>query len=527
MAISTCLTPLKGLCSGAKIMRPKSGPTRVRKWLASLAGIAVAAAVPAPAAVVNADQPSPNIVLILADDYGWGSLGCYGAPAALKTPSLDRLAAEGRRFTQAYAPGSVCSPTRYGLITGRYYWRTPVKDGKVLPANAPLHIETNRLTLASVCKSRGYRTGAFGKWHLGMTTERVTDWSKPLVPGPLQVGFDHYFGMAANIGSGPHSFIIGEEVSGRVPGEPVIVHGGSREGDSTSGIRQAWKPDRVMETLTARVCEWIETNRAKPFFVYYAPNAVHEPIVPNPRFSGSPYGKYGDFIQELDWSVGRILETLNRLEVADKTLVIFTSDNGGVVNPGNPNATAAIKAGLAINGPLRGGKHTEWEGGFREPFIVRWPAKVPAGTVSDQVICLTDMLATFASLLGVPLPPGNAEDSFDVLRAFTETAPGAPVRDHVILQAASATYDLRQGDWKLIERAGAPEFTSVRTKKKTAAAAKKKNAAAGRPDELFNLRADPFETNDVRAANAELAAKLKRFLVEARDRGFTRPGAGK
>src|SRR5687768_12273364 len=189
--------------------------------------------------VAAAEGPArPNIIVILSDDFGSGSAACLGG-SGLKTPSLDRLANEGRRFTHAYAPGSVCSPTRYGLMTGRYYWRTPVKDGKVLPANSPLHIETNRVTLASVCKSQGYRTAAFGKWHLGMTTARVTDWSGRLVPGPLQIGFDYFFGMAANIGSGPHSFIIDEEVSGRVPGEPIIVHGGSREGDSTTGIAKA------------------------------------------------------------------------------------------------------------------------------------------------------------------------------------------------------------------------------------------------------------------------------------------------
>ena len=313
-----------------------------------------------------APNPSkPNIVVILADDYGWGSVGCYGAPTAVKTPNLDRLAKEGRRFTQAYAPGSVCSPTRYALMTGRYYWRTPIKDGKVLPVNAPLHIETNRLTLASLCRSQGYRTAAFGKWHLGMTSARVTDWSGRLVPGPLQIGFEHYFGMAANLGNGPHSFIVDDEVSGNDKDQPIVVHGGSREGDSTTGIEKAWKPERVMETLTQKVCEWIETNRAAPFFVYYAPNAVHEPIVPNPKFSGSPYGKYGDFITELDWSVGQVLATLDRLKLAEHTLVLFTSDNGGVVNPGNENASAAIKAGLAINGPLRGGKHSEWEAACR------------------------------------------------------------------------------------------------------------------------------------------------------------------
>jgi len=406
-------------------------------------------------------------------------------------------------------------------------WRTPVKDGKVLPVNAPLHIETNRLTLASLCQGQGYRTAAFGKWHLGMTTGRVTDWSQPLKPGPLQVGFDHFFGMAGNLGNSPHSFIDDEEVTGHIPGQPIVVHGSSREADTTTGIQKPWRPNQVMESLTAKVCDWIETNRAGPFFLYYAPNAVHEPVLPNPKFTGSPVGKYGDFIQELDWSVGRILARLDDLKLATNTLVIFTSDNGGVVNLGNESAAAAIKAGLAINGPLRGGKHSEWEGGFREPFLVRWPGKVPAGTVSDQVLCLTDLLATFAGLFQVPLPPGNAEDSFNVLRAFTETQTGPPLRDHVIVQAADATYAIRIGDWKFIERANAPEFSSVRNQRKTEAAAKKKKAAARRSDELFNLQRDPAEEKNVLAANSARAAEMKQALAAARDRGFTRPGTGK
>lgn len=496
------------------------GPNRAGIWcLVGLVGFGSVAQLTAESRAAE----KPNIVVVLADDYGWGSVGCYGAKD-LQTPNLDRLAGEGRRFTHAYAAGSVCSPTRYGLLTGRYYWRTHIKDGKVLPANAPLLIETNRLTLASLCKSQGYRTAGFGKWHLGWTRERVTDWSVRLVPGPLQVGFD-YYGMAANIGSGPHSFIENEAVTGRIPGEPVIVRGGSRAGDTTSGIKEPWKPDRVMETLTRRVTGWIETNRAGPFFVYFAPNAIHEPIVPHPRFTGSRYGKYGDFIRELDWSVGEIMATLDRLKLADNTLFIFTSDNGGVINPNNPNASAAIQAGLKINGDLRGGKHSEWEGGFREPFLVRWPGKVPAATVSDQVICLNDLAATFASIFGVPLSKGQAEDSFDVLRAFTEAKPGPPVRDHVILQDASATYAIRMGDWKLIERSGAPDFESVRNKRKAAAAEKKRKAAAGKTDELYNLKTDPAETHDVWAEHAEIAEKMKMFLNEARPRGFTRPGA--
>ncbi len=478
-------------------------------------------------AAVSASDSSdkPNIIVILADDYGWGSVGCHGAPPELKTPNLDRLASEGRRFTQAYAPSSLCSPSRYALMTGRYYWRTSVKDGFVLPVDAPLHIETNRLTLASLCKSQGYSTAAIGKWHLGLTNERVKDWSKPLRPGPRDIGFDYYHGLAANIYNGPHSLIENEEVSGRIPGESIAIRNNKvPANNTTTGIQQQWEPDRVMETLTKSVTQWIEANHDRPFFMYYAPIAVHEPITPHPQFTGSPYGKYGDFIQELDWSVGQILEQLDKLKLTDKTLVIFTSDNGGVINPGNRSSSEAIKAGLAINGPLRGGKNSEWEGGFREPFIVRWPGRVPAGTVSDQVICLTDVLATVAGIFQVPLPKDNAEDSFDMLRAFTETQPGKPIRDHVIVQAGNAIYGLRMGDWKLIERANVPEFESVRKRsgqKQTAKGAK----ATPKEDELFNLKDDPAETQNVLAANTEIAAKMREFLSAAREQGYTRPDA--
>ena len=466
----------------------------------------------------------PNVIVILADDFGWGSLGCYGG-TGLKTPNLDRLAREGRRFTQAYAPGSVCSPTRYGLMTGRYYWRTSVKDGQVLPGNAPLHIETNRLTLASLCKSQGYRTSAFGKWHLGMGRETHTDWSGTLAPGPLDIGFDYFFGMGSNPWSGPHSFIENRQVTGAVPGEKIVVQGEGRENNTTSGIVKPWTESDIMQSLTRKVVSWLEQQRAgAPFFVYFAPNAVHEPVAPNGKFTGSPYGKYGDFIHELDWSVGEVLAALDRLKFAENTLFIFTSDNGGVVSPNNPNATKAISAGLAINGPLRGGKHSEWEGGFREPFIVRWPGHVPAGTVSEQVIGLPDVLATLAALFKAPLPKGNAEDSFDVLRALTEAKAGAPVRDHMILQSADATYTIRMGDWKLVERANPPAFEH-RNAKKAAAAAKKAKAGGPRRDELYNLKDDPAETTDVASQHADIVAKLKATLVAARDRGFTRLGA--
>ncbi len=468
-----------------------------------------------------AQSAKPNIVVILADDFGWGSSTPYGAKG-LNTPNLDRLAREGRRFTHAYAPGSVCSPSRYGLMTGRYYWRTAIKDGEVLTPTAPLHIEPGRVTLASLCKSQGYRTGAFGKWHLGLQTGVAeTDWNQPLQPGPRAVGFDYFYGLGGNPGNGPHAFIEDENIVGRIPGEKVVVAAAGAKG-TTTGVREQRAVDRIMETITAKATGWIETNQAAPFFLYFAPNAVHGPIAPNPRFTGSPYGSYGDFIHELDWSVGQILVSLDRLKLTENTLVIFTSDNGGIVDVGNGNTGKAMAAGLAINGHLRGGKHTEYEGGFREPFIVRWPGQVPANTVSDQVIALPDVLATVAAILHAPLAKGAGEDSFNVLRAFTEATPGAPVREHFIMQAADGTYALRLGDWRLIERVGAPKFEQ-RPTTKTA----KKVHAGPKHDELFNLTDDPAETKDLSATHADHVAKMKRLLAAARERGFTRPDAGR
>ncbi len=471
---------------------------------------------------LGAETPTkPNIVVILSDDYGWGSASCYGG--VVPTPNLDRLAREGRRFTNAYAPGSVCSPTRYALMTGRYFWRTDIKDGSVLPGNAPLHIEPTRTTLASLCKSAGYQTAAFGKWHLGLGSEITKEWSKPLTPGPLTIGFDHFYGLAANPWNGPHAFIENENVLDKIEGQPVTITG-NREKATTTGILKQFEVDNIMQTLTGKVGEWIDQNHTKPFFVYYAPTAVHEPIAPNAKFTGSPQGKYGDFIQELDWSVGQVLEALDRHRLAENTLIIFSSDNGGVVNPQNESATTAMNAGLKINGPLRGGKHSEWEGGFREPFLVRWPGQVPAGTTSDQVLCLTDVLATLAEVLQIPLTKGNAEDSLSALRAFTEKEAGAPVRDHVILQSAEAVYAIRSGDWKLIERVDAPAFEQRNRQKAALAAKKRKNAP--KQNELYNLKEDVAEEKDAYSGRSDVATKLKTTLNDVRQRGYTRADAG-
>jgi arylsulfatase A-like enzyme len=462
-----------------------------------------------------AAEQRPNILIILADDLGWGSITSYGAKG-LHTPACDRLAREGRRFTNAYAPGSVCSPTRYALMTGRYFWRTPIKDGYALLEDSPLHIEPTRMTLASLAKSQGYRTACIGKWHLGLGMAPKTDWNQPLTPGPLSVGFDYFFGLATHITNHPRAFIERDMLIGKVPGQIVAVEGkGSAQ--KTVGINPLPSPDQVMGTLTDKAVHWLEENHQQPFFLYFAPNAVHSPITPSKNFDGSPYGKYGDFIEELDWSVDQLLQTLDKLKLTDNTLVIFTSDNGGVITPmGEGEEALALRSGLAINGILRGGKHGIYEGGFREPFIVRWPGKVPAGTVSDHILCHADVLATFAGLLKVPLPAGNAEDSLDVSSSWFGDLSAKPARDSVVLQAAAAAeYAVRQGPWKLIEHENRPPNPGRSKVINQRTLEQRKHTP--RHDELFNLVDDPSEKKNVAGEYPEIVQRLRALLHEARD----------
>lgn len=477
-------------------------------------------------ATASASSERPNIVVILADDFGYGSLACYGGQR-VRTPACDRLAREGRRFTCAYAPGSVCSPTRYGLMTGRYIWRTPVNHGFGLGDADPLLIEKDRITLGSLAKSQGYATAAVGKWHIGLgmptTLPRQMRWDQPQTPGPLAVGFDYFFGIAANTMNQPDAYIEGDYLVDRVPGQHVVIEGRGKDAH-TVGIAPLRKSEEVMGQLTEKAVAWIEKNHAAPFLLYFAPNAVHAPITPSAKYHGSPLGKYGDFIEELDGSVQRILDTLDKYRLADNTLVIFTSDNGGVVPHGEDAEMFAVKAGLAINGPLRDGKHSIWEGGFREPFIVRWPGKVPAGTVSNAMFCLTDVLATLAGVLDVKLPEYGAEDSIDVGRAWFGKGGEKSQRESVILHAPQGcTYAVRQGPWKFIENENRPEPNGLGEPavEKSIATWRKKNKPP--KDQLFQLEDDPAETKDVAAAHPDIVAALRQILKEARAKNRTRP----
>lgn len=490
----------------------------------------------------NPDKP--NIVIILSDDLGYGSVGCYGADGKLvRTPHIDRLAREGRRFTDANTTSSVCTPTRYSVLTGRYCWRTSLKF-ETLNTFAPLLIEPSRLTVASMLKGHGYRTAAIGKWHLGYGTgdgkvqARSVDYTAELTPGPLELGFDYHFSVPQNHGDATGVFVENRFVyglrSGKIP--PGLRLPGPVPDDDNFAATYVteWhqklhiKPleidaprrvdDRVMPVLTDKVLAWLgQQKRGQPFFLYYAPVAVHEPVTPSKDLKGSSAaGEFGDWIHELDRSVGQVLDALDRLQLAQDTLVIFTSDNGGVFDLGNRTRpeTLAVKAGLAVNGPWRGGKTQIYEGGFKVPFIARWPGRVPAGTVCDEMVSLADILATTAAIVGDELPPASqaAGDSYGILPALLGDKLAGPLRPDMIVHSCDGVFAIRKGPWKWIEGVPAdgikPVLRKVRVKEFQR--------------QLYNLRDDSAETSDVSAAHPEVVQELEALLRRQRDAGHSR-----
>jgi arylsulfatase A len=474
----------------------------------------------------------PNVVVILTDDLGWGSVGCYGAdPALVSTPNIDRLAKEGRRFTDANTTSSVCSPTRYALMTGRYCWRTPLIS-EVLSTVAPLHIETTRLTVASMLKSQGYNCAAVGKWHLGYGTAEKCDFTKELKPGPLEIGFDYHFGVPSNHGDITGTYVENHWVYGlnkespSAPSPPYITMG-QQKGKTVKTLElNAPKriDDEVMATLTDKLVGWIGQQSAqKPFFVYFTPVAVHNPITPSKQTAGkSKGGPFCDFISDLDISVGRVLDALEKQGLTENTLVLFSSDNGGVNKPENASLVqnVAQQAGLKPVGPFRGGKHDVWEGGFRVPYLVRWPDHVPAGSVCDETISIVDTLASIAAITGAALPKVSegAEDSHDVSKAWLGASFESPIRPDVIVHSAAGNFAIRKGSHKWIEGIPADDVKP---------AAKKAHADQFKP-QLYDLKADIAETQDLSARQPNVAKELEALLNRYRNGGYSRelPPAG-
>jgi arylsulfatase A-like enzyme len=475
----------------------------------------------------------PNIVLIYADDLGYGDVSAYGAKA-LTTPNIDRLAKAGLRFTDAHSGAATCTPSRYSLLTGEYAFRKPGTG--VLPGDAALVIEPGRTTLASMLRGAGYVTGVVGKWHLGLGPKGGPDWNADITPGPLDIGFDEALIMAATGDRVPTVYVENRRVAGLDPADPItvsyaepfpslptgkshpellkvvpshghdqaIVNGISRIGYMKGGTAALWKDEDMADAFTAKAVGFIERQRAKPFFLYFALHDPHVPRVPHPRFVGkTSLGPRGDVIVEADWSVGQILDTLDRLKLADNTIVIFTSDNGAVVDDGYRDDAVTKLGSHTPSGPFRGGKYSHFEGGTRVPFILRWPGRVKPGT-SDALVSQVDFLASFAALLKQPLAGARAPDSVDTLAAFLGTSRTG--RAELIEQAGGQA--LRNGQWKYIE-------ASKRPKRNEQTNTELGNDAV---PQLYDLGQDPGERQNLAERHPEKVKELQDRLQAIRER---------
>jgi arylsulfatase A len=481
-----------------------------------------------------ADQP--NIVYILADDLGYGDLACYNKASKIPTPHLDQLAKEGMRFTDAHAPTSVCTPTRYALLTGRYCWRSRLKSQVLGPWGATL-IEPGRLTVPQLLKGQGYTTACIGKWHLGWNwptkdggpassaTNKLSnvDFTKSVTEGPTTRGFDYYFGTDVP-NYPPYCFIENDRTVG-IPTEPSDSRF-NRPGPVLPG----WKLVDIMPKLTQRAVKYID-DAAKaaprqPFFLYFPLTAPHYPVVPAPEFHGkSRAGEYGDFVAQVDWTVGQVLDALQRNGLAGNTLVVFTSDNGPEVVEINPGAYARAEQSEHFSmGELRGAKRDTWEGGHRVPFLARWPGRIKPNTLSDETICHVDLLATLAAYFNVKLPRDAGEDSFNLLPVFYGEKLSRPARAATVHHAASGKFAIRKGDWVLIDAPIGDDNGGPARKGETVWFKQQRGYQAhDQPGELFDLRQDLGERRNRYAERPEVVKELKTLLEKYKADGRSRP----
>ena len=426
-----------------------------------------------------ADPQKPNVILIYADDLGYGDLSCYGAHR-VNTPNVDRLADQGIRFTNTHTVASTSTPSRYSLLTGEYAWRRP--DTGVAAGNAGMIIRPTQFTMADMFNHAGYATAAIGKWHLGLGDKTGTqDWNAPLAASPADLGFDYHYIMAATADRVPCVFIENGEVANydpsapievsyrkNFPGEPTgkdnpellynlkhshghdqsIVNGIGRIGYMKGGGKALWKDENIADSITTHAIQFMEQHRNEPFFMYFATNDVHVPRFPHDRFRGkSPMGFRGDAILQFDWSVGQIMETLDRLGLTENTLVILSSDNGPVVDDGYADRAEELLGDHKPTGPWRGGKYSAFEGGTRVPAIVRWPGKVAKGEVSDVLMSQIDWIASLGALVGARLPKDAAPDSRDRLGNLL----GTDQTDRPWIIEFSSGLSVCTKDWKYIE----------------------------------------------------------------------------
>lgn len=487
----------------------------------------------------------PNIIVIMADDLGWGDLSCYGAKA-VQTPAIDRIAREGVRFTSGYCSASTCTPTRYSLLTGTYAFRQ--KGTGIAPPNGPAIIKPGTETLPAVLKRAGYTTAVIGKWHLGLG-DPAPDWNGELKPGPLDIGFDHCLLLPTTNDRVPQVFVEDRRVKNLDPADPLwvgdrkpaedhptglthrdtlkmdwshghnqTIHNGiSRIGFYTGGMKARFRDEDLADAWVTESNRWIEANKDRPFFLYFAPQDIHVPRVAHERFQGkTTLGPRGDCIVQFDWCVSELMKTLDRLGLAEKTLVVICSDNGPVLDDGYKDGAVEKLGGHQPAGPFRGGKYSVWEGGTRTPFITRWKGRI-APAVSDEIVCTVDFAASFAALSGQSPAADGCLDSFNVLDALLGKA-GAKGRDHLLLQDnGSGTFGLRAGAWKLVrlERGGKSEARVSRDER----------ALPEARHTLYKLTDDPGERTDVSAAHPEIVDRLTRHMDKLITGGRSRPAS--
>lgn len=470
-----------------------------------------------------AKPEKPNIVFILCDDLGYGDVKCLNPQGRIPTPNMDRVAAGGMKFTDAHSSSAVCTPTRYGVLTGRYNWRSRLKSG-VLFGFSPRLIEPGRTTVAAFLKDHGYATACIGKWHLGLNWPRndirpagadenpkKVDFTKPIEGGPTTLGFDWFYGISASLDMPPFVFIEND----RVTEQPTVEKTWVRKGPAAKSFEAAG----VLPTITEKAVNYLkerasEANKAQPFFFYLPLSSPHTPILPTKEWQGkSGLNAYADFVMQTDATVGAVLDSLEKLGLAENTLLVLTSDNGC-----SPQANfAELRAkGHDPSGPLRGMKADIFDGGHRIPFLVRWPGHVKPGTSSEQLVCLTDFFATCAGILHEKLPDTMAEDSVSILPALLGAA-RQPIHEAVIHHSINGSFAVRQGPWKLELCPGSGGWSDPKPGSP--------QAAGLPPVQLYNVSNDIAETRNVQAEHPEIVAKLTHILEKYVADGRSTPGA--
>jgi len=495
--------------------------------------VGLLSAVPFHSAFSLSDE-KPNVIIIYADDLGYGDVSCYGA-TRLTTPNIDRLARQGLRFTNAHCTSATSTPSRYSLLTGEYAWRS--KGTGVLPGDASAIIQPGRTTIASVMKSAGYTTGVVGKWHLGLGPQGGPDWNGEIQNGPMDIGFDYSFIIPATGDRVPCVFIEDRNVVGLDPNDPIkvsynnkvgewptgkenpellkmhpshghdmtIVNGISRIGYMTGGRSALWVDENIADVITTKAVNFIEGNKEKPFFLYFATHDIHVPRVPNQMFAGkSGMGPRGDAILEFDWSVGEIVKIIDKLKLSRKTIIIVTSDNGPVVDDGYKDQAVELLGSHKPAGPLRGGKYSAFDGGTRVIFIVSWKGKVKSGT-SDALFSHIDLMASFATLTGQTLSTGAGPDSQDHLTTLLGKSKSD--RDWIVEHSSNGRLSLIKGDWKYIEPGSGAKINE------------NTNTETGNDPlpQLYNLKTDLGEKKNIAAENPAIVKELTDLLQEIKE----------